>query len=82
MQVQPVRPCVVPAIREGTEVVGETAEATMASVQDAVNLAYEDPAIRTIAVRPKRPRTVPCPVCKRKFNSADAMKWHRKAKEH
>lgn len=30
----------------------------------------------------KRPRTVPCPGCNRKFPSHGAMMWHRKAKEH
>lgn len=35
-------------------------------------------------LRPKRPRTIPCPVpgCNRMFNSYDAMRLHRKAKEH
>lgn len=40
------------------------------------------PAFRISQPKAKRPRTIPCPGCKRKFNSADAMKWHRKAKEH
>lgn len=33
-------------------------------------------------LRPKRPKTIPCPNCNRLFNSHGALKWHRKAKEH
>lgn len=32
--------------------------------------------------RPLRPKTIPCPNCKRMFNSQDALGWHRRAKEH
>jgi len=35
-----------------------------------------------LQARSKRPRTIPCPGCNRKFNSVDAMAWHRKAKGH
>ena len=41
------------------------------------------------AVRRARPaegraqaKTIPCPYCRRMFNSIDAMNYHRKAKEH
>lgn len=30
----------------------------------------------------KVPRTLPCPICLRLFNSPDAIAWHRRAKLH
>lgn len=32
--------------------------------------------------RSRRPRTIPCPGCKRLFNSESALGWHRNAKGH
>jgi hypothetical protein len=33
-------------------------------------------------LRAKRPKTIPCPNCTKLFNTPDALKWHRQAKEH
>lgn len=38
--------------------------------------------LQPVPTKPKRPRTIPCPTCGKKFNSPDARDWHRKDKAH